>query len=169
MPMISDWLIIKYHDALQLTTSSLAVGGTGVSYSQTLTAEGGKKPYSWAVASGSLPDGLTLDSGSGVISGTPAAAGTANFSVQVTDANFETVTKPLAIMVNGIPVITTSYLLTGITNRPYSGNLTATGGTPPYVWAVVSGSLPAGLALNGTSGEISGSPPLPAPFISASR
>ena len=57
-----------------------------VAYSQTLQASGGTTPYSWAVSAGSLPDGLLLAS-FGEISGTPATAGTFDFTVLVTDSN----------------------------------------------------------------------------------
>lgn len=46
-------------------------GEVGVPYSYTLTAEGGTPPYSFAVSSGALPSGLSLNGATGVISGTP--------------------------------------------------------------------------------------------------
>jgi WD40 repeat protein/photosystem II stability/assembly factor-like uncharacterized protein len=46
----------------------------------------------------------------------------------------------------------------GQTNTPYSTNLSATGGVAPLSWRVTSGSPPGGLALDGTSGAISGTP-----------
>ncbi len=46
----------------------------------------------------------------------------------------------------------------GTVGTPYSQALNATGGTPPYSWSVISGSLPAGLVLDEMSGEISGTP-----------
>lgn len=62
-------------------------GGTvGTAYSETITAQGGTSPYTYAVTSGSLPAGLSLSS-SGVISGTPTTAATSNFTITVTDAN----------------------------------------------------------------------------------
>jgi hypothetical protein len=64
----------------------LPAGSIGVAYSETITAQGGTAPYSYALSTGSLPPGLALSS-SGVISGTPTAAGTYSFSVGVTDAN----------------------------------------------------------------------------------
>ncbi|MBB5350538.1 hypothetical protein HNR46_000766 [Haloferula luteola] len=67
------------------TTSPLASGIVGASYSETLTASGGTSPYTWSLASGSLPDGLALSS-AGEISGTPTAAGVYEFTSEVTDS-----------------------------------------------------------------------------------
>ncbi|MBI5686229.1 MAG: hypothetical protein HZC54_14245 [Verrucomicrobia bacterium] len=70
---------------LVITTSSpLASGVVGVAYNQTLTATDGAPPYTWSLAAGSLPSGLSL-SGAGTVSGTPDTASTASFTVQVTD------------------------------------------------------------------------------------
>jgi hypothetical protein len=71
----------------QITTSSLPTGTVGKAYSATLSATGGVAPYVWSITYGALPGGLSLASSSGVISGTPTAGGTAEFTVEVTDAN----------------------------------------------------------------------------------
>jgi hypothetical protein len=67
------------------TSSPLAGASVGVAYSQALAAAGGTGPYIWALATGSLPAGLSIDA-AGVISGTPSARGTFAFSVEVTDS-----------------------------------------------------------------------------------
>jgi putative Ig domain-containing protein len=54
--------------------------------------------------------------------------------------------------------ITTTSLPNGTVGAPYSQQLSATGGTTPYSWSLISGSLPAGLTLNATTGVISGTP-----------
>src|SRR5439155_16826848 len=71
------------------TVPPLPAATVGTSYSQTLAATGGTPPYSWSVASGALPAGLTF-SVAGVISGTPAAASACSFTVQVTDSGSQT-------------------------------------------------------------------------------
>ena len=81
-----------------IATASLSTGTLNVAYSATLTASGGTPPYTWSI-SGALPVGLTLNSGTGVISGTPTAAGTASFTVQVSDSAAITAAKPLSITV----------------------------------------------------------------------
>src|SRR5439155_20025642 len=62
------------------TGSSLPSGTVGTPYSQALSAAGGTAPYTWTVTAGAVPAGLTLSS-AGVLSGTPTASGTANFTV----------------------------------------------------------------------------------------
>ena len=72
---------------LTIMTTSLPGGTQSVAYNQTLTATGGKQPYSWTLVSGSsLPAGLILSTG-GVISGTPTSSGPTSFTVQVTDSS----------------------------------------------------------------------------------
>lgn len=75
---------------LLIVTSSLDSGRVGQAYSETVMAVGGTPDYSWSIASGSLPSGLSLDAATGEISGTPAETGTFTFTVQVTDATTPT-------------------------------------------------------------------------------
>jgi phospholipase C len=70
-----------------VTRQFLPGGVSGASYSATLKATGGVPPYSWSIASGVLPQGLTLNPSSGNISGTPnGAAGDSNFTAKVADS-----------------------------------------------------------------------------------
>ena len=88
----------------------------GVAYSQTLAATGGVTPYSWAVVSGSLPAGLSLNSSTGEISGTPTAYGTSNFTVEVTDSDSPPATDQQALSIYVAPetlTITTTSLPDG--------------------------------------------------------
>ena len=70
---------------LAITTTILPPASVGVPYSATLASTGGTAPTVWSIASGSLPAGLSLDSATGVISGTPSETGS-SFDVQVADA-----------------------------------------------------------------------------------
>ena len=87
---------------LTVTTQSLPSGVIGIPYSATLEASGGVTPYSWAISSGSLPGGLSLNTSTGVISGTPSGStGTVDFTVKVTDAEApqQSATAPLSISI----------------------------------------------------------------------
>jgi hypothetical protein len=113
-----------------------------------------------------LPAGLSL-AGSGTISGTPTTAGTYNFYTQTTDSGSpsQTATTLMSIVV-APPVlkVTTSSLAGATVNVAYSSTLAATGGTTPYSWSIVSGQLPAGLTLSGSTGTIAGTPTLSGTF-----
>lgn len=71
---------------ITLSPSTLPDGVVGTAYSQTVSASGGTAPYTYSVTSGTLPTGLTLNSASGEISGTPASGGTFNFTITATDS-----------------------------------------------------------------------------------
>jgi large repetitive protein len=71
---------------LTVSTTTLPAANIGIAYTATLAATGGQSPYTWAVTTGSLPSGLTLNATTGVISGTPTTAGTFTFTVTVTDS-----------------------------------------------------------------------------------
>src|ERR1700687_1909143 len=141
-----------------ITPSSLPSGTQNVAYSAPLAAPGGTTPYTWSVATGTLPAGLTIASGTGVISGTPTVAGTSNFTVRVTDTNSLTATQALSLAVAAPLTVTTTSLPGGTQNVAYSATLAATGGTTPYTWSIATGTLPAGLTIASGTGVISGTP-----------
>jgi uncharacterized repeat protein (TIGR03803 family) len=147
--------------ALTITTTSLPSTTVGMAYSSTLAASGGISPYSWALASGNLPPGLTLAS-NGTISGTPTASGQYSFTAKVTDSSSpaQSASSPFSISVtsgSSTLSITTTSLPSGIEGSSYSSVLSASGGTPPYSWVVSSGNLAPGLTL-ASNGTISGTP-----------
>ena len=103
---VGGWLVTHQLEgfivpAISVYTSNLAEGLLGEIYSQNIQTSGGTSPFSWSVISGSLPSGLVLNSSTGQISGTPTTIETANFTVQVTDANNNMATKDLSIVVHG--------------------------------------------------------------------
>ena len=142
---------------LTVLTSSLPNGAAGTPYSQTLSAGGGQAPYTWSISTGTLPPGLQVDS-FGRITGTPTTNGVYQFTVQVSDVGKRTATQALSITIGPGLTITTSSLPSGAAGVAYSQTLAASGGQPPYVWALASGALPAGLQLDASSGTISGTP-----------
>ncbi|MCL2386686.1 MAG: S-layer homology domain-containing protein [Defluviitaleaceae bacterium] len=163
---VSD-LVVVHTFAATITTPTapviaqpnLPVGTVGAAYNYAFSATG-STPITWAIASGNLPAGLSLDTATGVISGTPTSQGTTNFTVSATNSVGEN-TRALSIQISaqattGVPSVTTTSLPTATINMEYSQFLQATG-TAPMTWAV-SGSLPTGLTLNANTGEVSGTP-----------
>ena len=145
--------------AVLTVSSSLPAGTVNLAYNITLTATGGKAPYSWSVISGALPKGLSLTS-AGVLSGTPTVAGSSTVMLEVLDSAKTPGEGSLAATVvinDGTVAINSSTVTQGALNAAYMATLTATGGTTPYHWSVANGNLPAGLTLS-ASGVISGTP-----------
>lgn len=86
-----------------ITTASLPGGTVGVAYSQTLAVTGGIGSITWSTVSGSLPAGLSLNSSTGEISGTPTTAGTASFTVRATDSASAYDEQALSITITPAP------------------------------------------------------------------
>lgn len=122
---------------------------------------GSETPFTYAIASGSLPAGVTL-SGS-TLTGTPTVSGTFNVSIRATDTKSNVATSnSFAIVISASPIAIgfsgSIPAQTGTLNTPFSLNLSSyfTGNRTPFTFSVVSGSLPAGLSINGD--VISGTP-----------
>jgi hypothetical protein len=85
---------------ITLSPATLPDGTVGTAYSQTVSASGGAAPYTFAVTSGALPAGLSLNGTTGNISGTPSATGTSNFTITATDNNACTGSQAYSITIN---------------------------------------------------------------------
>lgn len=107
--------------SLTVTTTSLPNATVGAVYSQQLTTAGGTAPITWTIAAGALPSGLNLSQNTGIISGTPTAAGTSSFTVRATDNTSQFDDQPLTLTVA----------------NPGAGDFPVTvgaGTTPTYSW-----------------------------------
>ncbi len=128
----------------------------GASYSHTITATGGTGALSYAATG--LPAGLSIDAGSGAITGTPAAEG--DFTVEVTAADEKGQSASERYSLKVFPAVSfqTASLPDGTAGAPYSATLRAQGGKAPQVLSQTGGTLPAGLTFDAATGVLSGTP-----------
>ena len=149
-----------------ITTSSTSLASSvGSAYSVTLAASGGISPYTWTLTSGTLPSCLTLTS-AGVISGaiTASCAGTYSGLVfKVTDSGTPTAltaTQTLSLNLAAATAITVTGVVPSSATYgvAYTGSAAATGGSGALAYKLTSGSLPAGLSLNASTGALTGTP-----------
>jgi hypothetical protein len=144
-------------------SKTLADFSAGINYSFPLVVTGGTLPYTFSLTSGTLPDGITLNTISGLISGKPtfATAGTSyGFTIRVSDSDGLTANKTYIGTVDSSSIanmsISTSTIPTPQAGQSYAVGLAVSGGTSPYAFSISSGALPSGLTLDPSSGSISG-------------
>ncbi len=152
---------------LSVATDALPNGIVGTDYGPAeIQAAGGTGPYSFSVSAGALPEGLNLNVDTGAIDGAPTKAGTATFTVEISDANDLTLTKALSIGIAPGPAVqipstplavVTTELPDGTVGLTYRRALKASGSGGGYRWSLTDGVLPAGLDLS-RDGVLSGKP-----------
>ncbi|GAB3791141.1 putative Ig domain-containing protein [Dyella agri] len=148
---------------LSLSPASVTAATVGAAYSQSFSASGGTAPYTYA-ESGSLPAGMSWNTSTATLSGTPTQAGSFPITVQITDSsggtgpythNFNYTLQVNAPSLSITPINNSAFTATYAT--AYSQSFRGSGGTSPYTFIASSGSLPAGLSLS-SSGVLSGTP-----------
>ena len=132
-------------------------------YSQTISTSGGTGAITYTTSVGSLPDGLTLNSGTGEISGTPTVANTFNFTIKATDSLGANTSKAYQIVINPAITVSPATLPAGQVGVAYSQTVSASGGTGAKTFSF-TGTLPPGLGLDSNSGVISGTPTTPGSY-----
>ena len=143
---------------LAVTTSSLPTGVPGKPYSAQLEFSNPEVgwPVVWDLTAGSLPAGLTL-SESGLISGTPTGADRTTFTVRAREPFRRFGEKELTLTVADSLAASASFRA-GEVGLRYTARLSGRGGLPPYSYALASGALPRGLALDTATGTVRGVP-----------
>ena len=148
---------------LSFNPVTLPSGSIGQAYSAGLQASGGQAPYSFTLAPGSapLPAGLSLSS-SGILSGTPAAAGTFTFTVQAADQLRNTANANITLSISGGPLLVTPPPPAVIApNGSVDLLFHVSGGVPPYTLTLTGATLPSGVTFlkttaNGDTWELKG-------------
>ncbi len=156
---------------LKIVSSTLGPATVGAAYSDLLAVTGGTTPYSFSATG--LPSGLSIDSSSGTISGTPTQSGTASVTITASDAGqpkqSASATMNLTVSTatqSGGPIITNTSLPNGTIGAPYGAAIFVSGGSSPFAFSATG--LPAGLSMNAHSGVINGTPQGPAGSASVS-
>ncbi len=134
---------------LTVLTSTLTDAQLGVPYGTMLRARGGVGELEWSLASGALPDGITLDTALGRLDGTATELGRSTFTVSVTDERDRTASAALSLFVSEDPplMITTLALPSVEVGLSVELSIEATGGATPYTW-LVDGTMPTGLQID---------------------
>ncbi len=148
--------------------ATLPSGDLTTPYNQTIAATGGTAPYVYSVSAGVIPAGLTFNTATGVISGTPTATAITppTFTIKVTDATGCSSFKNYSITITSVPCAAISLIPTSVpagtlgTLYPATAvQFVATGvAGATYNYSVVSGTLPSGMLLNATTGRLTGTP-----------
>lgn len=128
----------------------------GESASEAFTATGTPAP-TYAVSAGTLPAGLTLDSATGVISGTPTEPGPYDFTLEASNGVGAPAVQQVTGIVNAAPAWVDTKLGSLRAGDRFTGAISASG-TPAPTYAVTAGSLPRGLVLDATTGAVTGTP-----------
>jgi hypothetical protein len=129
----------------------------GVHFDAALTASGGTGTFTWALAGGTLPEGVTL-APNGSLSGTPRSDGRFAFTAKATDTENRSGTVDGTIVVSPRLSITTRLLRPAKSGRLYRARIVATGGVIPKTWKITQGPLPHGVRLDRKTGILSGTP-----------
>ena len=152
---------VQVQAGLAVSTASLPAGQVQQAYTSTsLAASGGTGALKWTAVSG-LPAGMDLST-NGALTGTPTTAGSYSLAVKVEDSGTptaQTATATLTLVVNSADLtVQTTTLPPATVGVAYNAALVVQGGVAPYRFAVTTGQLPAGLALDAATGTISGTP-----------
>ena len=142
---------------LHVVETTLPNATQNVAYRTTIHPAGGIPPYTWSFDIAS-PQGLSISASTGVIAGTPPNAGAFGIPVSLHDSTGKVFSISLPLNVFPAVSISTASLPNGTPGVSYAATLSATGGALPYTWSVSTGSLPAVLSLNPTTGQITGVP-----------
>lgn len=146
-------LVITSGADLEITTSELPLAQVHQIYTAQLTAAGGAAPYRWSLLASS--PGWTCEENTGVITTTWTQPGEQTLHVTVSDLETQ-VSRSFTVRTGSdLGIVTASPLPPAAPKAPYQLRFEAAGGSPPYLWRLTKGSLPAGWVLS-EKGDLEG-------------
>jgi hypothetical protein len=146
---------------VRITTTSLPDAVLNAAYKQPITCTGGVAPCAWQLVTASLPDGISFDTTTGAVIGTPTAVQTGNVTVTAYDPTWpsNSATATLTLTVDPPPfVLTIPTPPVGQVGSVYALAPSVSGTLGVATWTIASGALPVGTDIDSTSGAISGNP-----------
>jgi hypothetical protein len=152
-----------------ITNSPLPNARVGENYAGFIEACCGQgTPYRWSLVNGRVPDGLRFAgndlrlSRTTAVTGVPTRVQTTTFTVRARDQAGNTATRTFTLTVDpASPLVITNgtdQLRDGQVGVAYEASLFPGGGTPPYSWSHVAGTLPPGLRVQASPGRVLGTP-----------
>jgi hypothetical protein len=154
LPNASQSFTLIVNSAPSITSASAATFTAGVSGTFTVTAAGTPSP-TWS-ESGTLPDGVTFNSATGILSGTPTTAGTFQIAIAAQNGILPNATQNFTLTVNAALAITSARSATFTVGTSGTFTVVATG--TPTATLSESGALPGGVTFDPGTGILSGTP-----------
>ena len=138
-------------------------GTVGAVYNYSYSSNGSPAP-TYSLFAGTLPPGVFLNAATGQLFGTPTTGGIySGIIIRASNVAGAFNSAPATITISGAPTAFTAVPVNGVVGSPYTYTFAANG-FPAPTYSVFSGVLPPGLSLNGTTGELSGTPTMAGVF-----
>jgi hypothetical protein len=157
----------NYQDASGTVNDSIGLALSGLldwtgkrSYTPIVTASGGTGPYTFTLASGTLPTGLTLNA-NGTFSGAPTATGPFTFTLQASQGASAVGTRSYTLNIHAVPIISNLTVTQWIVGQSgFTGTMTIGNGTPQYILVGKPTGVPPGMTavLSGNTISFTGTP-----------
>jgi hypothetical protein len=143
-----DSYVAEINPGLAVGPATLPAGTLNIPFNQTVTASGGTGAITFGVSAGSLPTGLSLNSSTGVISGTPTSANNFAFTIEATDSVGATGSQSYSIIVYQPLVLIASGVQVVVDGSSLSVQVTAQGGNGSSLTFSLGAEVPAGAGIN---------------------
>jgi|GEM_PF-5959748 len=128
----------------------------GAAYSFAFLPNAGQPPYRWAEA-GSLPGGVTWTASTATLSASSvSSAGDFPVTITLADANRKQVSRTFTLHAVALPLTLSGHVANGTIGAAPSGSYSSGGGYGAKTYAITGGTFPAGLALNSSTGAVTG-------------